>query len=72
MFKIFFGCTLFKSGLKLKMWKCVTPKKITVDLTLTQLDDAGNNDHHESGNLGVGKNVLDSGSPLHISSIDEG
>lgn len=43
----------------------------TFDLTLRQLDDAGDNDDDKSSHLGIGENVLNSGSPLDISSVDE-
>lgn len=55
----------------MKTCKCAGPERATFELTLTQLDDACDDDDDESSHLGVGEDVLHSGSPLHISSIDE-
>lgn len=40
-------------------------------LTLTQLDDAGDDDDDEGCHLGIGEDVLHAGAPLYIGRVDE-
>lgn len=40
-------------------------------LTLTQFDDARDDDNNKGSHLGIGENVLDSGAPLYVGGIDE-
>lgn len=40
-------------------------------LTLTQLDNASNDDDNEGRHLGIGENVLHTGPPLYIGSVYE-
>lgn len=44
---------------------------VVTPLTLTQLDNASDDDDDEGGHLGIGENVLHTGAPLHVGRIDE-
>lgn len=48
-----------------KVCTAVTP------LTLTQLDDARDDDDDEGCHLGIGENVLHASAPLYIGRVDE-
>lgn len=40
--------------------------------TLSDLHQASDDDSNESDDFGIGKEVLDSGAPLHIGTVNEG
>lgn len=50
------------------VWSAV---ELKTPLTLTQLDDASDDDDDEGCHLGVSENVLHAGAPLHIGGVDE-